>query len=83
MAPKNPAAFRFARFLVRASVVLTIGLIAWDVVRRVGQEPPGRKPFSPDQEVVALKGRIAQLELEIERLRKENARLHQSTEDEN
>ena len=81
---KNPAAFRFARFLVRLAVVMTIGLIGWDVLRRVGN--PDRKPavFDPDLEMVELKGRVAELELElelqVERLKAENERLKAENE---
>tara|TARA_R110002096_G_scaffold273422_9_gene467280 strand:+ start:19980 stop:20225 length:246 start_codon:yes stop_codon:yes gene_type:complete len=78
---KNPAPFVFARFLVRAAVVMTIGLIGWDVLRRVGNPRPKPAPIRPDDEMVQLKGRVAELELEVERLRIENADLKRNTPD--
>ncbi len=73
MDQNHPAAFRFARFLVRAAVVLTIVLIAMDLFRRVND--PGLPKPPRDEQIVQLKGRIAELELELERLRAENERL--------
>lgn len=79
---KNPAPFVFARFLVRLAVIMTIGLIGWDVLRRVGNpSPKAPAQIRPDDEMVQLKGRVAELELEVERLRKENATLRQSASD--
>jgi hypothetical protein len=76
---KHPPAFRFARFLVRTAVILTIVLIGWDVLRRVVNPSRKTAPASPNQEIVELKGRIAELELEIERLRAENEKLKAAT----
>lgn len=78
---KNPAPFVFARFLVRTAVVMTIGLIGWDVIRRVGNPSPKPSAPRPDDEMVQLKGRIAELELEVERLQKENAALQKNSAD--
>ena len=81
---QQPLPFLIVRWLIRLSVISMVVVIGLEVVGRIA---PGEGPAVPKEwevELIRLKGRVAQLELELEEARAalQEARLAQAATDE-